>query len=70
VPGDGGMRLPRPRCPAIASIGMIIAQSRRNTNVRSLALSLDEKRKLTGPCEETLRALQAALSKHGYAVGR
>jgi hypothetical protein len=49
---------------------MIIAQSRRNTNVRSLALSLDEKRKLTGPCEETLRALQAALSKHGYAVGR
>jgi hypothetical protein len=49
---------------------MIIALSRRNTNVRSLALSLDEKRKLTGPCEETLRALQAALSKHGYPVGR
>jgi hypothetical protein len=49
---------------------MIIALSRRNTNVRSLALSLDEKRKLTGPSEETLRALQAALSKHGYPVDR
>jgi hypothetical protein len=49
----------------------IIALSRRNTNVRSLALSLDEKRKLTGPCEETLRALQAAISKRRYpAPGR
>lgn len=49
----------------------IIALSRRNTNVRSLALSLDQKRKLTGPCEETLRALQAALGRHEYpAPGR
>ena len=49
----------------------IIALSRRNTNVRSLALSLDQKRKLTGPCEETLHALQAALGRHGYpAPGR
>jgi hypothetical protein len=49
----------------------ILALSRRNTNVRSLALSLDEKRKLTGPCEETLRALQAAISKRRYpAPGR
>jgi hypothetical protein len=48
----------------------IIALSRRNTNVRSLALSLDQKRKLTGPCEETLRALQAALDKRGYPAGR
>jgi hypothetical protein len=49
----------------------IIALSRRNTNVRSLALSLDQKRKLTRPCEETLRALQAALARHGYpAPGR
>ena len=45
----------------------IVALSRRNTNVRSLALSLDEKRKLTGPCEETLRLLQAALDKRGYS---
>jgi hypothetical protein len=48
----------------------IVKLSRRNSNVRSLALSLDEKRKLIAPCEETLRALQAALSKHGYPVGR
>ena len=49
----------------------IVALSRRNTNVRSLALSLDQKRKLTGPCEEALRALQAALGTHGYpAPGR
>ena len=47
----------------------ILALSRRNTNVRSLALSLDEKRKLTGPCEETLRSLQTAVNKHGYAGG-
>ena len=48
----------------------IVALSRRNTNVRSLALSLDQKRTLTGPCDETLRALQAALGKHGYPPGR
>jgi hypothetical protein len=47
----------------------IIALSRRNTNVRSLALSLDQKRQLQGPCEDALRALQAALDKHGYAGG-
>ena len=48
----------------------IVALSRRNTNVRSLALSLDQKRKLIEPCEETLRALRDALAKHGYPVGR
>jgi len=48
----------------------IVALSRRNTNVRSLALSLDQKRKLIGPCEESLRALRDGLSKHGYPVGR
>ena len=47
----------------------IMALSRRNTNVRSLALSLDEKRKLTAPCQETLRALQAAIGKHRYPGG-
>ena len=44
----------------------IIALSRRNTNVRSLALSLDEKRKITTSCEESLHALQAALAKRGF----
>jgi hypothetical protein len=44
----------------------IITLSRRNTNVRSLALSLDEKRKITSSCEESLHALQAALAKRGF----
>ena len=44
----------------------IITLSRRNTNVRSLALSLDEKRKVTTACEDSLRALQAALAKRGF----
>ena len=48
----------------------IIALSRRNTNVRSLALSLDQKRTLTTACEESLRALRDALAKHGYTGTR
>ena len=48
----------------------IISLSRRNTNVRSLALSLNQKRPLIGACEESLRALQDALAKHGYPAGR
>jgi hypothetical protein len=44
----------------------IITLSRRNTNVRSLALSLDEKRTMTTSCEESLRALQTALAKRGF----
>jgi hypothetical protein len=45
----------------------IIALSRRNTNVRSLALSLDQKRTITVSCEERLRALQSALARRGYS---
>lgn len=68
----------RPRLAAAAAaldrfIGLnaqILALSRRNTNVRSLALSLDQKRTLTGPCEQSLRALQAALATRGYPHGR
>jgi hypothetical protein len=48
----------------------IIALSRRNTNVRSLALSLNEKRPLTTACEDSLRALHDALVKRGYTVAR
>jgi hypothetical protein len=47
----------------------IVGLSRRNTNVRSLALSLDQKRTMIGPCEDTLRALRSALDKHGYRGG-
>ena len=41
----------------------IMALSRRNTNVRSLALSLNQKGTLTSACEESLRALRDALAK-------
>ena len=42
----------------------------KNTNVRSLALSLDEKQKLSTACEESLRALEQALARRGYPAGR
>jgi hypothetical protein len=45
----------------------LIALSRRNTNVHSLMLSLDEKRKMTLACQNDLQMLQAALSKRGYS---
>ena len=48
----------------------ILGLSHRNTNVRSLALSLDQKRPLTTACEESLRALQEALAKRGVTSGR
>ena len=48
----------------------IIGLSRRNTTVRSLALSLDQKRTLTAACEGSLRELQNALAKHGFTGTR
>jgi hypothetical protein len=48
----------------------IIALSRRNTNVRSLALSLGKKRMLAASCEDSLRALQDALAKRGFSATR
>jgi hypothetical protein len=48
----------------------IIALSRRNTNVRSLALSLGKKRMLSATCEDSLRALQDALAKRGFPATR
>jgi hypothetical protein len=48
----------------------ILTLSHRNTNVRSLALSLVQKRPLTAACEETLRTLQDALAKRGVTTGR
>jgi hypothetical protein len=48
----------------------LIALSRRNTNVRSLALSLNQKRTLVVGCEESLHALQGELAKRGYVSSR
>jgi hypothetical protein len=48
----------------------IIDLSRRNTNVRSLALSLGQKRTLTAACEDSLRALQDALAKREFTATR
>jgi hypothetical protein len=48
----------------------IVELSRRNTNVRSLALSLNQKGKLSGTCEDSLRALREALAKRGFTGTR
>lgn len=48
----------------------IIALSRRNTNVRSLALSLNQKTPLINACEESLTKLQQALQKRGFTDRR
>jgi hypothetical protein len=48
----------------------IIDLSRRNTNVRSLMLTLNEKGKVTSACEQTLLALQDALSKRALGGTR
>jgi hypothetical protein len=48
----------------------IVALSRRNSNVRSLALSLGRKRKLVADCDDQLRALSEALAKHPFPATR
>jgi len=48
----------------------IIALSRRNSNVRSLALVLGQKRKLAAECEDSLRALNESLAKRGFSATR
>jgi len=48
----------------------IVVLSRRNSNVRSLALSLGQKRVLAAQCEEALRALEDALAKRGLGGTR
>jgi hypothetical protein len=48
----------------------IVALSRRNTNVKSLALSLKPKPALTAACDASLVALEAALGKRGFTGTR
>jgi len=47
----------------------IVRLSRRNSNVRSLSLSMGQKRTLTARCEETLRSLQDALAQRSLEGG-
>ena len=48
----------------------IVALSRRNTNVRSLELSLRTKPAVVAACDDDLRALQDALAKEGSKATR
>jgi hypothetical protein len=48
----------------------IVTLSRRNSNVRSLALTLGRKRTVTAACEEHLRALDEALARHEFTATR
>jgi hypothetical protein len=48
----------------------IVALSHRNTNVRSLALALNQKRGLTARCDESLHALRDARAKRGFTGTR
>jgi hypothetical protein len=48
----------------------IVALSRKNTNVRSLALSMGRKRAVTAECEDQLVALGEALAKHESTATR
>jgi hypothetical protein len=48
----------------------LIAYSRRNSDVRSLALSLGEKRTIAAQCEDQLRSLEDALAKHRFGATR
>jgi hypothetical protein len=48
----------------------LVALSRRNSDVRSLALSLGHKRTLTAACDDSLRVLQAALQRHAFTATR
>jgi hypothetical protein len=48
----------------------IVTLSRQNTNVRSVALSLGQKRALSVKCDDQLRALEEALDKHAFTATR
>lgn len=48
----------------------IVALSRRNSNVRSLALAMGRKRTVTAECDDALKALQDALARHEFRATR
>jgi hypothetical protein len=54
----------------MATNAQLVTLSRRNSNVRSLALSLGQKRTLAAVCEGGLRALNDRLTKRDFAATR
>jgi hypothetical protein len=48
----------------------IVSLSRRNSNVRSLALSMGKKRTVTAQCDESLQALYDGLAAHHFSATR
>lgn len=61
----------RARLDRFVQLSQQITQlSRRNTNVRSMVLSLNEKTKIAAICEATLRDLRDALAKRGFSGTR
>jgi len=50
----------------MAANKQILELSHRNTNVRSLAMALTQKRSVVTACEDSLRAVQEALAKRIY----
>ncbi|MES1206681.1 MAG: hypothetical protein ABUS79_12160 [Pseudomonadota bacterium] len=67
-PHLGTARAAMDRFDALAA--QLIALSRRNTNVRSLALALRQKPALTAACDDTLAGLADALAKEGFSGTR
>jgi hypothetical protein len=73
LPGESGLALAPAKEALDRFLGVhaeILALSRRNTNVHSLALSMGQKRTLAASCEESLRALQSALAQRDLGAKR
>jgi hypothetical protein len=73
----GGAAATAPLATATTALGRfeklsseVVALSRRNTNVRSLALSLRQKPGLTAACDGSLVALEQDLAKRGFGATR
>ena len=48
----------------------VVKLSRRNSNVRSLALSLGKKRTVTAQCDEAVQSLEDTLAQHHFTATR